>query len=760
MGSLPVRQADDGAKVLIMSGNELRHSKELISAQAGARYARLLIFVSVFVMTELDLVVGTRRAESLDLVVLIGTIWVIVSSHARLAHEHDSRLSILSLVCDVILVTAFLFLTGGTSSNLYPLYYIPILTACVRLSVRDAIASAVLWVVSYTMLGYSGGIDAELTTRAGLRIATFGISALFMAVFFAVLIRETRAKQEQINRTSELLRRMTVLFEMAQTLGTTLQRDELLSAAADCAVRATEAEAAAIYLAEAPAGGGWMAVSGDARMRRIISESGAAALWAQETFESSQAPTEPGTEDPKKVSQRREGVRSELSVAFHRGASVAGVLQVFNKKGAQAFSDEDREVLVSISTQAAAGLENARLVRELRDRLEELNATQARLAQSEKLSALGRLISGIAHEINNPLAAVMGYAELMAADELPERAATRLDQVYESASRCKKIVDSLLSFARKEEPEMEQTNVNGIVEEALQIVSAEFSAAEISVSSELDQNLPPTAADRHQIRQVVVNLLRNAVDALSGVEAPREVRVSTSRSDHSIRVEVADTGEGIAEDVKDRVFDPFFTTRPTGEGTGLGLSVSYGIITAHRGTITFHPNEPRGTVFRVELPLQMALPNALVEGTERALEHLKVRGKVLVIEQDAQVRGMIAEALAGLECEIVEGDRSEEALRLLVRDTFEAIIADVEMSEMSAEEFLQRLESWSPDLAERTVFISSGEPSAQAKAFLESISNQHFCTPLDVREFQTAVWRATRQVRPVQQTRPVENESS
>lgn len=717
---------------------------DLLSARSGARFARLFIFATVFLMTEVDLFTtregGIEYALELHIVSLIGLAWVVLSSLGWfLPKGNEARIHTLVLTCDVILITGFLHLTGGTTSNYYPLYYMPILHACVRLSVRDSISSALLCVGSYAILGYVGGISAELTTTAGFRILIFGTTAMFMAVFFAVLIRMTREKEDQINRTSELLRRMTVMFEMAQTLGSTLDRERIVDSAASCAARAVEAEAAALYLAD-PSGRELelVAVAGPADLRTHIGSTPEPLAWANGTFQASA-----GSEAPSSTAKPRPPLRSVISVAFRRAQSIAGVLQVFNKGPEDAFPPEDSEVLTSIANQAAAELENARLVGQLRDNLDELNATHARLAQSEKLSALGKLISGIAHELNNPLAAVMGYTELISQEPLADRPRARVEQVYEAAGRCKRIVDSLLAFARKDEPEMERVDLNRLMDEAASMLAGPLKAAGVEVVRELDPDLPITAGDSHQIRQVFINLLENAAQALAAVEPPRQVTTRTYREGDYLVAEVADEGPGVPEPIRDRVFDPFFTTRASGEGTGLGLSLSYGIVTAHRGSITLRPNEPRGAIFTVRLPHHLVLQEEPAAEAP-AWDEIAIQGRVLLVESDAQTADMIAEAFEDPDCELIRVSDGAEALRRIVRRPFDAIIADAAMAGTSAEEFLTQLRHWSPDQASRVIFMASDTGSPSTMEFLFTLETPVFAEPFRLGEVRSAAWRVSR----------------
>ena len=213
---------------------------------------------------------------------------------------------------------------------------------------------------------------------------------------------------------------------------------------------------------------------------------------------------------------------------------------------------------------------------------------QQQLIQSEKLSAIGELISGIAHELNNPLTGVMGYSQLLQLrKDLDERARDSLLKINNLALRCQKIVQNLLSFARKQKPERTLSNINDILERTVELRNYELAVNNIEIVRELDRNLPKTIADAHQLQQVFLNIITNAEQAMLQAHG-RGRLVIRSRADlqnNHIVVEIIDDGPGIPEAHLSKIFDPFFTTKEVGKGTGLGLSLSYGIIKEHGGNI-------------------------------------------------------------------------------------------------------------------------------------------------------------------------------
>jgi PAS domain S-box-containing protein len=229
---------------------------------------------------------------------------------------------------------------------------------------------------------------------------------------------------------------------------------------------------------------------------------------------------------------------------------------------------------------------------------------QEQLVQSAKLSAIGQMISGVAHELNNPLTTVMGYTQLLLAGELDESVKADLQRIYNDAVRAQRIVQDLLVFARQKKPQRSPTDVNEALERTLALRAYELKVENIDIVTELEKDLPWTMADGYQLQQVFLNIINNAYQAMSQRGGPGVLAVRTERvGDDAIRVTFSDNGPGIPPEVLERIFDPFFTTKEVGMGTGLGLSVSHGIIQEHGGRIWAESGPGGGAVFVIELPV-------------------------------------------------------------------------------------------------------------------------------------------------------------
>jgi len=228
---------------------------------------------------------------------------------------------------------------------------------------------------------------------------------------------------------------------------------------------------------------------------------------------------------------------------------------------------------------------------------------QSKLMHAEKMAAVGQLVSGVAHEVNNPLTAILGFADLlMENSELPESARKDLRVILQEAQRTKQIVQNLLSFARQMPPQRKPVQLNPILKRTVQLRSYDLQSRGVAVTERLQDALPFVIGDSHQLQQVFLNILNNAYDAVrEAVQGPR-IEISTSCAGNFVEVSFRDNGPGVSQ--PDRIFDPFFTTKQVGEGTGLGLSICYGIVKEHGGEILCSNNsDDKGATFTVRLPI-------------------------------------------------------------------------------------------------------------------------------------------------------------
>ncbi len=245
-----------------------------------------------------------------------------------------------------------------------------------------------------------------------------------------------------------------------------------------------------------------------------------------------------------------------------------------------------------------------KLQEDLKKKEGEIRTIANRAAQAEKLTALGELVAGVSHELNNPLQIIVGYTEMIMTDNsVPEHLRTISSRIYDSALRASRIVRNLREFARQREAIREPVDLRQVVDKVIELLDYEFTQSGIKILKDYE-DIPPVMADSAQLQQVVLNLFKNAYDAIVETERGEgTLKVSLRKGDGLVIVEVSDDGIGIPEELINRIFEPFFTTKPVGKGTGLGLSITYGIIKAHNGNIYVKSKHGEGTTFTIELPV-------------------------------------------------------------------------------------------------------------------------------------------------------------
>jgi signal transduction histidine kinase len=362
-----------------------------------------------------------------------------------------------------------------------------------------------------------------------------------------------------------------------------------------------------------------------------------------------------------------------------------------------------------------------------------------RLLQSEKMASIGQLVSGVAHELNNPLTGIMGFAQLLLSrEELPESLRRDISTIFDEAERAARIVQNLLSFARRRRAEKEPVDLNDLVERVLELRSYDLRVHNIEPRAKLSRTLGPVLADPHQIQQVLLNVIRNAEHAIRERGGHGTITVSTSTAGAFARVVVADDGGGIAPENLRRIFDPFFTTKPPGEGTGLGLTIVYGILEEHGGHVHVESKLGKGATFQFELPLAEGSSEPRRDTPTRATRRASGRS-ILVIDDEASIREVLLILLSrdGHEVETVADGLG--ALERLAERDFDLIITDVRMPGVDGIEFYNRVRAWNPAVAERIVFTTGDIVNPTTRDFLASVSNQHLQKPFSLAEVRDMI---------------------
>jgi signal transduction histidine kinase/ActR/RegA family two-component response regulator len=343
------------------------------------------------------------------------------------------------------------------------------------------------------------------------------------------------------------------------------------------------------------------------------------------------------------------------------------------------------------------------------------------LLQAEKMAALGQTISGVAHELNNPLATILSWAErLSQRSDLDSTAQRGVSIVLSEAERASRIVRNLLTFARKRQTTRMMVEVNRVIRETLALRAYEQRVNNVEVVVALAEGLPQVFADGHQIQQVLLNLVINAEQAMTSASGRGVLVVRTwhDAQRNAIVIEVNDDGPGIPEGVQPKIFDPFFTTKEVGQGTGLGLTVAYAIVQEHGGRLRLESREGGGASFYVELPIAGGpLPKSDPPIPRPSLIDPTAGGSILVVEDEAGLAGAVLDALRDAGYDVEHASDGEAALAAVGTRSFDLVICDLKMPRVDGKAFYRRLSTRAPSLARKVVFVTGDVAGMDAEGF-------------------------------------------
>src|SRR6266850_7426785 len=366
-------------------------------------------------------------------------------------------------------------------------------------------------------------------------------------------------------------------------------------------------------------------------------------------------------------------------------------------------------------------------------------AMETQLIQSEKLAAVGQLVSGVAHELNNPLTSIAGLSEfLLEQKEISKKDRGHLKVIHEQAERAGRIVRNLLTFARKGPAERAPVDLNDVIQRTLQLMEYDLKLKDIDLRRDLRVALPDVLGDRDSLQQVVLNLLTNAAQAVAenGKGRPRAIAVSTWADEH-VHLRVADTGPGMTDAVAQNVFTPFFTTKEPGHGTGLGLSITYSIVENHGGRITVERPSNGGAAFRVDLPpVPPGVPVPAPSAPPPAPTPPPAKRTILLVDDDQAVRRMV-KALFGRDGHAVEIARTpQHALELAQRGGFDLIIADARAATRGGGKlFVEELVARVPALRDRTI-VATGDVGPATEETLTRLGVRYVRKPFNLRDLR------------------------
>ena len=379
----------------------------------------------------------------------------------------------------------------------------------------------------------------------------------------------------------------------------------------------------------------------------------------------------------------------------------------------------------------------------------EIERQREALRQSEKLTAMGSLLAGVAHELNNPLSIVMGRAALLAEKMSGDPRATDAQRIFDAAERCGRIVRTFLNMARSRPANRSEVALNDLATAAVDMLGYVLRSHGIAVTLDLLSGLPPVKADADQIGQIVLNLIVNAQQALGARDNGRRLTVSTGvapmtdgdrRRTPRVWMRVRDNGPGIAPELHERVFEPFFTTKSEGVGTGLGLAVSRSIARDHGGELTLQDDEgfDAGACFCLQMPVS-GEPEASETEPVPLAETDECSARLLIVDDEAEIAELIGEMLAGAGYEVMTAESGAVALAMLAEARFDAIVSDLHMPDIDGAQLWREVKALHPALARRMLFVTGDTLSPVARQFLHEARCDSLNKPFSKQELLARV---------------------
>ena len=581
--------------------------------------------------------------------------------------------------------------------------------------------------------------DGEVRTVMESSFAARDASGAVTAIqgFVLDVTEQEQAEQEIRRRNRELM----ALNSIAQMLGQSLELDDVLSRVLHQVVELFRTDTAAIYLVDETTGAVKRVANAGYRSRyaqhfppTTISQN--LLQHVRQVHATLLAPKSLPLPDVFRDIEREEGIEDSHLVVLWSKDRIIGGLAV-SCRSSREFSAAELNLLAAVGNQIATAIDKSLLLEETRQAYENLSRTQEQLLQSEKMAAVGQLISGVAHELNNPLTAILGYSQLLSSSShVSPRGAEYVEKLYKQAQRTHRIVQNLLSFARQHKPERLSVQLNQVVEDTLILREYDLKVNNVQVHRELDPDLPATLGDMHQLQQVFLNILNNAVDAILEKSSNGEIWARTAVDGHRLLVEFTDSGPGVVD--PHRVFDPFYTTKPVGKGTGLGLSICYGIIREHGGEIQVRNSPPRGAAFRIWLPMLPTEAESSPEGT--TTQEAAASGSILLVDDEEAVLDLEQEILRGRFAVVQAARSGREAIELLEREPVDAVITDLKMpGEISGSEIYRWIECHRPALAARVIFTISNAQQEEIRELVAHSGCPALQKPFQIEEFLRAV---------------------
>jgi signal transduction histidine kinase len=424
--------------------------------------------------------------------------------------------------------------------------------------------------------------------------------------------------------------------------------------------------------------------------------------------------TDPRAEEAARLRYALTQIRAFISVPLVKDGMMRSILSV-QDKNPRRWRNDELQLMRDIAERAWVTLERVHAETALA-------RSREALYQNEKLSALGSLLAGVSHELNNPLSIVVAQSIMLERQALGGELAERAQKIRTAADRCSRIVQTFLAMARQKQPEREAVDLNAVAMAAYGLAEYGLRSDGIATKLELAPSLPNISADADQLHQVIINLLVNAQQALTAGAGPLRkltLRTALGSLPHTVILEVADNGPGVPEEARRRIFEPFYTTKPEGHGTGVGLSFSQGLAEAHGGRLELLPVS-QGACFRLTLPIDpdqaLAKPQTAPDVTA-----MPPTRRALVVDDEGEIAEVLADFLSveGFACEIAIG--GAEAQAKLIEGSYDLIVSDLRMPGIDGPQLHAWLAATRPDLANRMAFTTGDTLGASAARFLEKV---------------------------------------
>ena len=445
-----------------------------------------------------------------------------------------------------------------------------------------------------------------------------------------------------------------------------------------------------------------------------------------------------------------EELNSWLWVILWRKEKILGLLGT-SSRSAREFSGSDENVLIAVGRQLATTIEKIHLYYETKKAYEDLRHTQEQLLQSEKMSAVGQLISGVAHELNNPLTAVIGYAQLLETEEMEPRNAEFVHKIHKQAKRTQKIVQNLLSFARQHKPHRLHVDLRNVMEDTIALRDYEMKVNNILVERDFQPTLPSVVADPHQLEQVYLNIINNAADAMLEGGRGGLLTIRIYSQDNHVVCEFHDTGPGIVD--PKHAFDPFYTTKSVGKGTGLGLSICYGIVKEHGGDISAHNHPHGGAMMKVRLPVAVGEKPLTERERIVARRESRLEGRVLLVDDEEIVLDYEREVLTTAGLDVTVATSGDQAMECLQQQSFDVVLLDSKMpGACSSEDIYRWLQKYHPEQALKIVLVLSNISDPGVRVFVDATKIICLVKPFEIPDLLAIVRRVLRMGKVAAQT--------